>query len=112
MTFSSADCVYWTEMRFAEQGRYVVCSSNSGKDITEWTPHDFNARTTVHEYGGGACMVHDDKVYFSNFTDQRLYVQTSASSKPEAITDENTQVRQADMVYSEKVNAFLTNITG
>ena len=27
----------------------------------------------MHEYGGGAALIHDGVVYFSNFDDQRLY---------------------------------------
>ena len=39
------------------------------------TPAGYNARTTVHEYGGGSYFVSDGVVYFSNFDDQRLYRQ-------------------------------------
>jgi len=37
------------------------------------TPPGFDVRTKVHEYGGGAYLVHDGVVFFSNFEDQRLY---------------------------------------
>jgi dipeptidyl aminopeptidase/acylaminoacyl peptidase len=37
-------------------------------------PAPFNARTRVHEYGGGAWLVHRNCVYFSNFADQQIYV--------------------------------------
>ena len=36
-------------------------------------PDGFNARTAVHEYGGGAYCVHGGTVYVSSFDDQRLY---------------------------------------
>ncbi|KAK7504783.1 hypothetical protein BaRGS_00003811, partial [Batillaria attramentaria] len=92
--------VYWTEIRFEEKGRYVVCSANkqTGK-IQEWTPSGFNARTTVHEYGGGDFFVYDGAVYFSNFEDQALYVQRSPSAKPEPVTDTSRKWRYADGVF-------------
>ena len=37
------------------------------------TPAGFNARTRVHEYGGGAAIVHKGVSWFSNMADQRLY---------------------------------------
>ena len=49
------------------------------------TPSGFNARTTVHEYGGGAYLLHEGSVYFSNFADQRLYRQ-DAGGDPVPIT--------------------------
>ena len=32
-----------------------------------------NARTAVHEYGGGAWWVRDGVAWFTNWADQRLY---------------------------------------
>ncbi len=60
--------VYWLESRPDEAGRVVLVS-----DSVDVTPREFNVRTRVHEYGGGAWFIHNDTVFFTNFTDQRLY---------------------------------------
>ena len=97
--------VYWTEMRADEGGRYVVCSApKPGSPVTAWTPVEYSARTLVHEYGGGACHVHDKRVYFSNFTDQQIYVQTEAGAAPSPITPDGKGLRYADACFSEKVS--------
>lgn len=78
--------VYWLEGRPSENGRHVLVQSNSNTTSTtstqfeDVTPADWswNVRTRVHEYGGGAFLVHDGHVYFSNFADQRLYRQALA----------------------------------
>ena len=95
--------VYWSEMRFDEGGRYVVCSAEVGKEgFTALTPKDYNARTKVHEYGGGSVIVNNDTVYFSNFTDQRLYSQSSADTV-NGVSKEGTKFRYADGDFSNKV---------
>ncbi|CAH1277717.1 APEH [Branchiostoma lanceolatum] len=98
------DRVYWSELRPAEGGRIVVCSKDGDSQPTEWTPEGFNARTLVHEYGGGATFVHSGVVYFSNFKDQRLYRQTSPDAAPEAITPADSGWRYADGEFCEKLN--------
>jgi dipeptidyl aminopeptidase/acylaminoacyl peptidase len=65
--------VYWVEGRPSEGGRYVVVKRSQDGQVEDVTPQSFNARTRVHEYGGGAFAVKDGIVYFSNYTDQRLY---------------------------------------
>jgi len=92
-------------MRYDDDGRYVICSQQTGElTFTDWIRAPYSARTTVHEYGGGAFFVCDGQVYFSNFTDQRMYLQTSASSEPKAITpDKGGNWRYADGVISTKV---------
>jgi dipeptidyl aminopeptidase/acylaminoacyl peptidase len=60
--------VYWLEGRGSEGGRVVLV-----RDGVDLTPAPFNVRTRVHEYGGGAYVVHGDLVVFSNFADLRLY---------------------------------------
>ena len=70
--------VYWIEMRPTESGRNVIVrQSNDGTNV-DITPPPLNARTRVHEYGGGDYAVRNRSVYFSNFSDQRLFVQRDA----------------------------------
>ena len=88
------DEVYWVEQRPTEGGRNVVVQRSPDGRMRDRTPAPFNARTRVHEYGGGACVVHRGSLYFSNFVDQRVYRQ-QADAAPEPITpDEN--LRYAD----------------
>ena len=60
-------------------------------------------RTLVHEYGGGAFFVFNGAVYFSNFQDQVMYIQKSADSTPEAVTEVGRKWRYADGFYSVTV---------
>ena len=75
--------IYWVEMRPAEKGRYVLVRRSADGKTTEVTPPGYNVRTRVHEYGGGAYVVNDGIVYFSNFADQRVYGQRSPSLPPQ-----------------------------
>jgi dipeptidyl aminopeptidase/acylaminoacyl peptidase len=65
--------VYWIETRPVEQGRAVVMRADPYTGSVELTTEGFSARTTVHEYGGGAYVVHAGMVIVSNLDDQRLY---------------------------------------
>ncbi|HEX3300940.1 MAG TPA: prolyl oligopeptidase family serine peptidase [Actinomycetota bacterium] len=77
--------VYWTEMRPTEGGRGVVCKGDPHTAPVDVTPRDFDARTRVHEYGGGPYTVHHGTVYFSHRSDARLYRQPEGGA-PEPIT--------------------------
>ncbi len=90
------ETVYWTESRPTEGGRNVVVQRSTTGEIRDRTPAPFNARTRVHEYGGGAFTVVDDIVYFANFADQRLYRQ-APGQEPIALTPE-APWRYADAV--------------
>ncbi|HEY2542483.1 MAG TPA: S9 family peptidase [Gaiellaceae bacterium] len=63
------DVVRWSEARPEEGGRVAVADSE-GRELT---PPGANARTRVHEYGGGAVWYHGDDVFHSEFADSRLY---------------------------------------
>jgi len=86
---------YWLESRPAEGGRYVIVTTAANGQVTELTPTGFNVRTRVHEYGGAAYALSRGAIYFSNFSDQRLYVQRPGSP-PVALTPEG--YRYADYV--------------
>lgn len=88
------EAVYWLETRPSERGRSVVVKRLNDGTITDITPPPYNARTRVHEYGGGAVLVDKDTVYFSNFVDQRLY-QVNSGTAPVPVTPE-TPLRYAD----------------
>lgn len=68
--------LYWRESRPDEGGRQVLMRMAPDGRPQQLTPEDFNVRTRVHEYGGASYVVlDDDTVVFSEFADQRLYLQ-------------------------------------
>lgn len=87
--------VYWLAGRASEGGRTTLLRQR-GQDAVEMTPAPFNVRSRVHEYGGGALLVADGVVYFSNFADNRLYA-ASEGYGPVALTSEAAH-RYADFV--------------
>jgi dipeptidyl aminopeptidase/acylaminoacyl peptidase len=78
--------IYWLEGRPQEQGRNVVVRGGEDERPTDVTPPPYNARTRVHEYGGGSWTVVDGAVYFSNFADGRLYRLARGASVSQALT--------------------------
>jgi dipeptidyl aminopeptidase/acylaminoacyl peptidase len=91
--------IYWIEMRPSEGGRQVIVRLTSDGARADVTPPEFNARTRVHEYGGGDYAIHQETVYFSNFTDQQLY-RIAKNAQPELISKDcsDPRVRYADAV--------------
>jgi len=84
----AAGAVHWVEGRPLEGGRQVVCRAVRGQPPEDLVPEGFNARTRVHEYGGGAYLVTDEALFFSNFADQRLYRRDPGDGRPRPITPE------------------------
>ncbi len=72
----AGDELYWIEGRPREAGRCVIVRPRSDRRIEDVLPEDFNARTRVHEYGGGSLFLHGRDIVFSHFSDQRLYRMT------------------------------------
>lgn len=94
--------VYWNEMRPNEGGRNVIVKMLPTGEKLDVFSAPFNARTRVHEYGGGEFLVSNGVVYFSNFSDQRIYkVDTNNSdSSPTSVTGEGTFF-YADAVFDK-----------
>jgi len=66
--------LWWAEMRPDEGGRTALMRRAEGGVAEEATPAGANARTRVHEYGGGAwTLAAPDVVVYAEFGDQRLY---------------------------------------
>jgi dipeptidyl aminopeptidase/acylaminoacyl peptidase len=81
------DDIYWIESRPSEGGRNVLVRRTRDGGRADVTPPPYNARTRVHEYGGGAATVHRGSAYFSHFADQRLY-RLASGGAPEPLTPE------------------------
>jgi len=94
--------VYWVEGRPQEGGRSVIVRRSEAGMVDDVGPDDFNARTRVHEYGGGAFAVSAGTVFATRFTDQRLYrIDPEGVAQP--ITAEPTVaagVRYADLTVA------------
>lgn len=97
------DAIYWTEARPTEQGRSVIVRWTA-TGVVDVTPPGFNARTRVHEYGGGAYWVDAGVVYFANFADQLLYRQAPGEA-PVPLTPPG--YRYADGVIDRARNRIL-----
>src|SRR5829696_7318206 len=92
--------VYWSESRPSEQGRSVIVRRSADGTVTDVLPAPWNARTRVHEYGGGAWTVSGGVLWFTEFTDQRLYRLAPGTQGPVAVTPEPdvpSGVRHADL---------------
>ena len=97
--------VYWIEQRPTEDGRNVVVQRTPDGRTVDRTPPPFNARTRVHEYGGGAYVVQNGSLYFSNFADQRVYRQQGADA-PQPLSQADN-LRYADSVIDRTHNRLL-----
>jgi dipeptidyl aminopeptidase/acylaminoacyl peptidase len=92
--------VWWSESRPAEGGRSVIVRRSADGTVTDVLPRPWNARTRVHEYGGAAWTVSGGTLWFTEFTDQRLYRLDEGSDSPVAVTPEPevpAGVRHADL---------------
>lgn len=99
------DRLFWLESRPREGGRNVLVMKTVDGTEQDLTPPPFNVRTRVHEYGGGACLIGDDFVCFSNFADQQLYIQ-SFDGEPRRLTD-SPALRFADGVIDKARNRII-----
>ena len=96
--------VYWIERRSQEGGRKVIVHRSPDGLAADITPVGFNARTRVHEYGGGDYAVSNGTIIFSNFADQRLNVQRPGL-EPRPLTSA-ADIRYADGVIDRRRNLF------
>jgi dipeptidyl aminopeptidase/acylaminoacyl peptidase len=65
--------LYWTETVPSAGGISSLFSMGSDAVGSRVSPEGVSVRTRVHEYGGSPYVVVGDTVYYSQFTDQRLY---------------------------------------
>ena len=69
---TDGEVVYWSELRPEEGGRTQVVRLEPGGEPTDLLPPGADARSQVHEYGGGAWWVRDGVLWYVDWADQRL----------------------------------------
>jgi dipeptidyl aminopeptidase/acylaminoacyl peptidase len=96
--------LYWTEMRPSEGGRVAIVRRRADGQVENMLPPPWNARSRVHEYGGGAFTVMAGVIFFVEATDQRVYRVDSAGvegATPHAITPPGA-MRYADLTIDTR----------
>ena len=94
--------IYWLDARPDEGGRIVIMRMSDDREIQDLTPAPYNSRNAVHEYGGGSYAVRNRTVYFTNWADQRIYVQHDGG-EPVPLTAEPAMprgLRYADLTLT------------
>lgn len=93
------DGVYWLEGRARERGRSVLVFAPHGGEPEDAVPPDFNVRTRVHEYGGGAFWRDGETLFCSSFADGRVYRLERRGAEARPVTPEPVEphaLRYAD----------------
>lgn len=92
--------VYWVERRPLENARSTLICWSPEQGAKELLPKEYNIRSKVHEYGGGALLVQKEGIYFVNSDDQQIY-RIKADGKVQKITEQKN-ARFADGVIHPK----------
>lgn len=99
------DDIYWLELRPKEGGRSCLVRRTPDGKVADVTPTGFNVRTRAHEYGGGSFLIAGGTVYFSNYSDQRLYRQP-VGGEPQPLTPAGDW-RYADALLDRRQNRLI-----
>jgi dipeptidyl aminopeptidase/acylaminoacyl peptidase len=89
--------VYWIETRPEQAGRNAIVAAAADGGVRDAIPPEFNARTRVHEYGGGSFCASGGMVCFAHYPDQRLYL-VRGSGEPLPL-NAGANCRYADGVF-------------
>ena len=67
------DQLYFIERRASANGRNILVRLNKNGSPEQLTPSDISVRSRVHEYGGRAYSIDGEDIYYSKFSDQKIY---------------------------------------
>ena len=91
--------IYWTETKADENGRSVIVRHRENAPIKIINRAPYDVKSKVHEYGGGSFCAYNGTVFFSNFTDQKIYRVKETDKDPEPITSNSDNTRYADYLF-------------
>ncbi|RED49970.1 alpha/beta hydrolase family protein [Aestuariispira insulae] len=90
----------WTEMRPSEAGRSALVTEGADGGLKDLISEPFNARSWVHEYGGGAFAVGGDVVWFIDPKEKAL-MRLKPGQSPERVLAK-ARTAFADFLIDEK----------
>lgn len=88
--------LFWLEGRPEEKGRTTIVSLNADGETDSLLPPPWNARSMVHEYGGGSYCVTKDMIFFVHAEDQQIYLLDRNNHHISQFSD-SSQCRFADL---------------
>lgn len=106
-TYVQGEMSYWIESRPAEKGRSLLVACGKDGQAEEVTGPEYNIRSAVHEYGGGAAIIAEDTLFFSNFSDHKIYRQLLSEKHASPMTSDECKSRYADFCFDKKRNRLI-----
>lgn len=93
------DEIWWGESVASEGGRTTVRRRTAEGRIDDLLPPPWNARSRVHEYGGGSwAAAEDGRLFFVEKADQRVWVSRPGEA-PTALTPEEGDIRYGGLTW-------------
>jgi dipeptidyl aminopeptidase/acylaminoacyl peptidase len=96
--------LYFVESKASANGKNVLFKLNTQNTAVQLTSSDVSVRSRVHEYGGRPYVVDGEDIYYSQFTDQKIY-HISQNSTAEAITSQG--LRYMECIADQKNNRLI-----
>lgn len=96
--------LYFVESKASANGKNVLFKLNESNTAIQLTSSEVSVRSRVHEYGGRPYLVDGEDIYYSEFTDQKIY-RISQNSIPEAITTPG--LRYMECITDQKNNRLI-----
>ena len=93
--------LWWGTSDPGDAGRSSITEQRPDGTRVAWLPAGFDARTRVHEYGGGAWVPVPGGLVFSHFVDSRLYRLDAPGAEPVPLTpapDQENALRYGELV--------------
>ncbi len=87
---------WWLEAR-PQTGRTALVRRRADGEAGDVVAGEYDVRSRVHEYGGGACTIDGDSAFFSNQADGRLRRWNGHDGACTPLTPDATDVRFADL---------------
>ncbi|WP_293761227.1 S9 family peptidase [uncultured Paraglaciecola sp.] len=96
--------LYFVESKASANGKNVLFKLNESNTAIQLTSSKVSVRSRVHEYGGRPYLVTGEDIYYSEFTDQKIY-RISQNGTPQAITSPG--LRYMECIADQKNNRLI-----